>query len=293
MDKVVSEKSVDFDLLLQLAVIFVITQALGLFVAGLFLQNGLKATLINENPEDIANSLGLIVWIILFSGILLLLMKFLKEKFLYIVLKIIESLAVFGTSYLIVSVFLFTFAGMGAEADVIGIAFGVLLVASRIFFAKNVLLRNISSVFATAGAGALIGVSLGVWPVIVLLILLSAYDFIAVFKTKHMVSLAKGVTSKNLSFTYALPTPKHQFELGTGDLVMPLVFASSVLAHSQLTAPFPNYFIPSVVVLLASYIGLVITLDYVSRRPGTALPALPPQTALMLFAFALLKLVGF
>ena len=163
----------------------------------------------------------------------------------------------------------------------------------RVFFAKDVLLRNITSVLATAGAGALIGVSLGVLPVIVLLILLAAYDFNAVFKTKHMVSLAKNVTSKNLSFTYALPTPEHQFELGTGDLVMPLVFASSVLAVSQQTFSFPFYFVPSLVILFASYIGLAITLDYVSRKPGTALPALPPQTALMLFAFALLKLAGF
>ena len=294
MGKTVSEMPINTSLLLQLTVIFIITQGLGLIVAGLFLQNNLHATLLTENPEDIENSLGLIVWIVVFSGILLLLMRFLKEKMLYLVLKTIESLAIFGTAYLILSVIIFTATGNAEFSDIAGICFGILLVALRIIFAKNVLLRNITSVFATAGAGALIGVSLGIWPTIVLLVLLSAYDFIAVFKTKHMVRLAKSVTSKNLSFTYALPTPSHQFELGTGDLVMPLVFASSALTYSQAAgAPYPAYFIPSIVILIASYIGLIATLHYVSRHEGTALPALPPQTALMLVAFAITKVAGF
>ena len=293
MDKSVSESPFNMNLLLQLTVIFIITQALGLVVAGMFLQNDLRATLITDNPEDIENSIGLIIWIIVFSGILLVMIKYLKERMLYLVLKAIESLAIFGTAYLISSVFIFTATGSVGISDFAGMLFGLLLVAARIIFASNVLLRNITSVFATAGAGALIGVSLGVWPVIVLLVLLSIYDFIAVFKTKHMVKLAKSVTSKNLSFTYALPTPKHQFELGTGDLVMPLVFASSVLTYSQMTTPYPNYFLPSIVILFASYIGLIVTLNYVSKHVGSALAALHPKPALMLATFAVLKVAGF
>ena len=280
-------------LIVQLTIIFIITQALGLIVAGLFIQNDLKAQLLTGDSEDVLNSVGLIVWIIIFSGILLVMIKFLREKTLYYILKVIESLAIFGTSYLIFSVIIYTLTSNGIAADIAGIGLAVVLVGLRILFSGNVALRNVTSVFATAGAGALIGVSLGVLPVVVLLVLLAAYDFIAVFKTKHMVQLAKTVTSKNLSFTYALPTPKHQFELGTGDLVMPLVFASSVLTHSQLTMPYPDYYIPSIVILLASYIGLIVTLNYVSKREGTALPALPPQTALMLATFAVLKVAGF
>ena len=126
-----------------------------------------------------------------------------------------------------------------------------------------------------------------------LLVLLSVYDYVAVFKTKHMVTLAKSVTKKNLSFTYALPTKEHQFELGTGDLVMPLVFATSVLASTKPLYPFPQYLVPPTLILLASLTGLILTISYLSKRIGKALPALPPQTALMIAAFFLSKLIGF
>src|SRR3989338_4603794 len=131
--------------------------------------------------------------------------------------------AVFSTSWIVASVFV---------GDLIGIAFAILLTASRIVLSENLLLRNAASIIAIIGAGALLGVSLGVVPVIVFVILLSAYDFIAVFKTKHMVTLAKAMTKKNLAFTIALPTKEHKFELGTGDLVVPLVFASAVLQEA-------------------------------------------------------------
>src|SRR3989344_7206413 len=179
------------------------------------------------------------------------------------------------------------------ESGLVILGLALLLVLSRILLSKNVFLRNVSSIVAAAGGGALVGASLGVVPVIVFLVLLSIYDFIAVFKTKHMVTLAKGITKKNLSFTYALPTKEHQFELGTGDMVIPLAFAASVLGATSKTIPEPYNFIPSIAILIASLAGLIITLNYASLKTGRALPALPLQTILMLIAFGLAKLAGF
>jgi len=272
-------------LITQLALIFVLTQALGLFVGDFLSDQGISSTLITDDPDDVENSVGLIVWILVFTAILLAMLKFAPDWFLTIFLKAVESFAIFGTTIIVLLPFFLT------DLLILLIALGMVL--SRILFRKNILLRNVTSIISAAGAGALIGASLGVIPIIVFIILLSIYDFIAVFKTKHMVALAKGITKMNLSFTYALPTKKHQFELGTGDLVIPLAFAVSVLAHTKLTVIYPFNFVPSLAILFASFSGLALTLHYASLKKGRALPALPLQTFLMIFAFTISKVAGF
>ncbi len=273
----------DKKLFLQLAVIFFSTQIIGLATSQFLISQDVSVQLINDDKESVENSFGLIAYILLFTGLLLIFTRLFKGQPLYFLLKAFELLAIFGTSLLVFALF----------GDLVSLVLAVTLVGLRIVFQKNVPLRNISSIVATAGAGALIGVSLGIIPLIVVMILLAVYDYIAVFKTKHMVEIAKSVTSKNLSFTFALPTKEHQFELGTGDIVMPLAFASSIFAKTSTQMDFPFYFITPALIMIASFVGLVLTLGYLSKRIGIALPALPPQTVLMLIVFFAASLLGF
>lgn len=270
-------------LLARLAVVFFAAQILGILTAQNLLANDISVTIVNEDKESIDNSVYLIGQILVFTAVLLVLVRILKGRKIYYLLKALESLAVFGTGLLVFSIL----------NEMIALVLAVLLVATRIAYPNNVQLRNISSIVSTAGVGALIGVSLGVIPVVVFMVLLAIYDYIAVFKTKHMVEIAKNVTSKNLSFTFALPTKEHQFELGTGDIVIPLTFAVSILAEKKAMFAFPQYFFTPALVIAASFAGLVLTLGYLSKRIGTALPALPPQTILMLVVFLAASFFGF
>lgn len=272
-------------LLSQLVLIFIITQTLGLYAGSHLMQEGVKATIVNEDPESVDNSIGLLAWILISTGALLLILRFAPEWLMYIFLKAIESLAIWASALIV----LFP-VDISVE---LALGLATLLVALRILLKKNILLRNVSSIIATAGAGALIGASLGVVPLLVFLVLLAAYDFIAVFKTKHMVTLAKGITGKNLSFTFALPTKEHQFELGTGDLVVPLAFAVSVLGATRHATPYPFNFVPVAAILAASLAGLLITLNEASKRKGVPLPALPLQSALMAVVFIATKIIGY
>jgi presenilin-like A22 family membrane protease len=140
---------------------------------------------------------------------------------------------------------------------------------------------------AAAGAGPLIGYNFGIIPVALFLVILAGYDIIAVFYTKHMVTLAKGITKKNLAFTFALPTKEHDFELGTGDMVIPLVFAVSVLVETTQHFSFPFALISPVIILWGSLTGLLLTIQYSSTHVGKALPALPLQTAIMFLMLGL------
>jgi len=271
-------------LLAKLFALFLVAQVLGIAV-GIGLIGDIASgeleqpTIVSDNPDDPINALALIAGILFFTGLMLGFMFFFKGAKLF---RLMEFIVVFTASLIVFDTIL-----PGAS-----LLFAVQLVALRLLFPENVLVRNAAAIISVAGVGALIGVTLGVIPVLVFLILLSVYDFIAVFKTKHMVKLAKGISGRNLAFTIAIPTRKHRFELGTGDLVLPLVFAVSVMKANQ-AAGFPGYAVPAAMVLAASLIGLLLTIAYVSKHVGKALPALPPQAVLMIAAWALSKAIGF
>ncbi len=268
----------------KMVLLFTVTQLIGLGVGTVLIGeiasgNLEQPTIITDNPDDPVNALGLIAGIIFFTGFLLLFMLFFKGAKLF---RLMELFVLFTASVIVFASFIPEMA----------FTFTIYLIALRLLFPKNVLIRNVAAVISIGGVGALIGVSLGVMPVLVFLILLSVYDFIAVFKTKHMVTLAKGITGKNLAFTVAIPTEEHQFELGTGDLVLPLVFAVSVMKAGQHLG-YPLYLVPALMVLAASLIGLLLTINYLQTRIGKALPALPPQAILMIAAWLLSKALGF
>ncbi|MBI4044575.1 MAG: hypothetical protein HY392_02605 [Candidatus Diapherotrites archaeon] len=273
----------DKKLFVQLFIVFFATQAIGLITAQNLIAQDVSVTIVNEDKESVENSFGLFGYILVFTALLLVLLRLLRGKRLFFVLKALEIMAVFSTSVIVFSVI----------SETVGIIAGIALVIFRIALPKNVWLRNAASVIAGAGAGALIGVSIGVLPVIVFIILLAAYDYIAVFKTKHMVEIAKNVAPQNMSFTYALPTKEHQFELGTGDIVIPLAFASSVLSENMQAIAPPAHIVAPLLIILASFAGLFLTLEYLSKRIGMALPALPPQTILMIIVFGIARASGF
>ncbi len=268
----------------KLVLIFVLAQVIGLAVGANLISEIASGemeqpVIFSDNPDDPVNAIFLIGGILFFTVVLLVFMTFFKGPGLF---RLFEIFVVFTASIIVFATFF---------PEAIAFVFAVELIALRLLLPKSVFIRNIAAVISVAGVGALIGVSLGVIPVLVFLILLSVYDFIAVFKTKHMVKLAKGISGKNLAFTLAIPTEEHQFELGTGDLVLPLVFAVSVMKAS--TAPHPFYLVPAAMVLVASIIGLLFTINWVGKHIGKALPALPPQAVLMILAWLASIALGF
>lgn len=271
----------DTKLIAQLAGYFIIVNVLGLVVGHYLILQDVQPIIINDNPNDIVNSFGLLGYMLVGTIIILVAIKFFPDKVLYWFLKGLEAMALLFSTLIVMIAFF-------PEAYALFLAMVIIVI--RIFFPQYLIWRNISSTLATVGVGALLGASIGVWPVIVFLVLLAVYDYVAVFRTKHMVTMAKAVAKKNLSFTFALPTSKHQFELGTGDLVMPLVFSVAILGES-LDAGWiwPYAVIPSLAVLLASFAGLAFTLDYGSKNVGKALPALPLQVGLMVLMYGILK----
>jgi presenilin-like A22 family membrane protease len=247
-------------LLAQFTVIFLSTQIIGLYTGAAYLDffrvNQEERAF--EDPGNVGNSFYLFGYVLAGTVFLLLLIRFFKRD---IIFKILEAIVIFTSSTVVFSVFL-PFELM---------LFFSLALAILKFLKPTLILQNIASVVAVSGAGALLGSSLGVIPILTFMALLSVYDFISVFYTKHMVTLAKAVVSKKLSFTVAMPTKVHTFQLGTGDLFIPLMLSVSTLGSFGLAH--------ALFVSLGALIGFYALFIYASKTPGRALPALPPICA--------------
>ncbi len=151
---------------------------------------------------------------------------------------------------------------------------------------------DVSGVLIAAGASALFGVSLAIIPTIILLVLLAIYDFISVYKTKHMVRLAEGVMDLKLPIMFVLPRrwgyqyrqasgkiepgqEREAYFMGLGDAVMPTMLAVS--ANAFLKAPgiwFINYpALGAMIGTLVSYAALMY-LVVAAKKPQAGLPFL-------------------
>ena len=146
----------------------------------------------------------------------------------------------------------------------------------------NFFSHNIPELFIYSGFTLIFLELVTIPTAILLLLIVSVYDMIAVWKTKHMITLAKGfVESKNFtgfSFNYAKKkTQFHQAILGGGDIFFPLLFASVVLLEKTLLS--------SILVMIGALVGLMVLFAF--SKPKRAYPAMPFITAGALLGFGL------
>ena len=198
-------------------------------------------------------------------------------------LRIFFLLALFSGTLITLNIFL---------SNVLSFILSLFLVVIYSFY-PYVWFHNLILILTLPGIAAVLGASLSPYLVVALLIFMSVYDYIAVYKTKHMVKMAKAMIAGRAIFAMIYPEHWHGFKshldrahpgegfmmLGTGDFVFPIVMATSA------------YFISALVawtVLVSSLFGLllmhiVFSLQKV-RRP---MPALPPLAAFAILGFLL------
>lgn len=219
-----------------------------------------------SNPNDPFNSLYLFVMLIISTSLILLTIKLRKRILVYI-----EYFSVFVLLSLFFSFFFPTSASLILSAILI-------LLNTKI---KNPLFKNFLSVLSVYSAASILGISLGVLPSLIFGTLLSVYDFISVFITKHMVFLARELITRPSFFMLTFPAKrnrkvsmgKHKVKLnfhsiGTGDFLVPLTFSISLL---------PSYGVfSSLTSLIFSSCMLFFLLYFQStRKKPTVYPALP------------------
>ncbi|HHQ45547.1 MAG TPA: hypothetical protein ENN13_05400 [Candidatus Altiarchaeales archaeon] len=218
-----------------------------------------------ENPESLSAGVGVFAYIIAATAIFLVLIKLGLKK-----------LISFG-------VYLSLFAGVLISTSTylggLSIIFSAILIL-LFRFRRTLLVLNATLVLSVAGIGGILGSNLGFTPAILLLLLLAAYDIIAVFGTKHMVTLAKAA-EEGIPLMISIPASEGKnIGLGTGDLAIPITFCVSLIySHGMATAAFT---------MLGGLVGLVSLFIFGMKRRGMVLPALPPITLGLLIGFGIM-----
>jgi len=150
------------------------------------------------------------------------------------------------------------------------------------WFVKPTLLNhNFLMVVGLAGVGGMVGLQMSPVIVVIILAILAAYDFIAVYKTRHMVKMAESMIESETIIGLIIPSSEKQFMesvpnsetrrkfviLGGGDLAIPLMLAVSFI---------PQGMIKVLIVAAFSLLGIILSfLIFYSQKSKEAIPALP------------------
>lgn len=283
---------------------FLAVQLLGLYVGAVMTGNSQQPEFQDMNvtptkdPGSTWNSLYFLFAIVLGAVFLILLIKYYRGAFVF---RGIETLIIFVASYVVFFAVLYS---LGIpQFDLIALIGAFLLAALKYRMPS---LKNPAAIISSAGVGALFGFSLNIVPAMLFIIGLSVYDYVAVFYTKHMLTLAREMGKRNMSFSVSVEstqrrkaTPaevkqmtvkakemkaegkkpeapkdyveeKTHLELGTGDLSIPLMLSVSAYKAGGITL--------ALGASIGALVGLYFVLDYVFSRK-TFLPALPPISA--------------
>jgi len=162
----------------------------------------------------------------------------------------------------------------------ISIVAAILLAIFKVF-KSNVILHNFTELFIYSGLAIIFVPILNLFAIIGLLILISIYDFIAVRKTKHMVSMAKFQSKTKVFAGLLIPYGKKEAILGGGDIGFPLLFAGVVLKIYGV--------LPAIIV--AIFAALALFYLFMISKKDTFYPAMPFITVGCLLGYAISLLI--
>jgi presenilin-like A22 family membrane protease len=279
-----------------------------------------------EDPTAIENPFFFILILLVFTGFLLLLIKFNLKK----VIAVIIGLSIFLTFVYIFWALVYAVIGDSSFSQTILFTIAIaqfiftLTIARFIILTLSILATVLLYVYPewyvidglgiliAAGVAAIFGSSLVWYLVVLLLVLLAVYDAISVYKTKHMITLAEGVIDLKTPILFVIPKRRDYsfirdgvgklddggeraaFIIGMGDLIMPSILVVSANVFLQGWRLFGIINLPALGAMIGSLAGLAVLLHFVSSgKPQAGLPPLNGGTILgFLAGYAIMMSMG-
>ena len=155
-------------------------------------------------------------------------------------------------------------------------------------YRPNIIIHNFSEIFIYGGLAAILVNIFNLFGAFMLLIAISAYDYVAVFRTKHMIKLAEFQSQSRvfagLFIPYEMPKsigkksskgePKKSVAvLGGGDIGFTLIFAGVVMKYLMLQNSVLTGFLKTLIIPVFVSIALLILL--VKGQQSKFYPAMP------------------
>lgn len=176
--------------------LFLLVQVGALALVQPFMDAGYQTV---EDPSDPTNSVVYVGAILVATAFMLVAMRFGVDQLL-------QGLVIFASVFLAFYVFsvvvpdVVTVAGVNVPAALAALGLGAGLLAYPEWYVIDA-----AGVVMGAGAAGLFGISFGLLPAVVLLVVLAVYDAVSVYGTEHMLTLASGVMDLKLPVVLVVP----------------------------------------------------------------------------------------
>ena len=185
-----------------------------------------------------------------------------------------------------------------AFINVIAAGILALIISFLRLYKPNIIIHNLSEIFVYGGLAAFVVNIFNVFGVFMLLIFISLYDYIAVFRTKHMIELAKFQSKSRVFAGLFIPYEQGKISfrahdslksgikkktsisskksvaiLGGGDIGFTLIFAGVVMKNLMLVDLVLIGFLKTLIIPICTTIALLFLL--IKGQQNKFYPAMP------------------
>lgn len=280
--------------ILAMAAIFVIAQLGAILMAASVLGPQER---VFSNPDDPLIPVYYIIAIIGFTFVVLFIIKKKRES----LVRVVFLGAVIYTIFFVLLIVTATIFPTTGIIGILPLPLSILvtgIIGYMLLKKPEWYVVDSAGIIMAIGVIGILGISLSILPVLILLILLAIYDAVSVYGTKHMVSLAEGVTEMKLpillvvpkkrGYSYIESKPLHeQLEkgeereamfMGLGDVIIPgvlVISAFSYLPEDVMISGVPGRLIVAMGTMVGALAGFAMLMRFVMRgRPQAGLPLL-------------------
>jgi presenilin-like A22 family membrane protease len=267
-----------------MAFVLLLVQLIAVALSKPFDVNQIKAF---SNPEATSNVIYWVAIILVFTAFILVVIKLNKKWMIqaFILFTVVSTLY-----YVFFAVFSYFLPPITNFILTLILSIGLTIVLHKF---PEWYVIDIIGVIIGAGAASIFGISLDIIPTLLLLVLLAVYDYIAVYRTKHMIALAEGVMDLRLPILLVIPKhwnysfltekfdkeEREAFFMGLGDAVMPtllVVSANFFVKAASYTLPIVGPVnIPAIGAIIGTFAGFSVLMGFVMKgKPQAGLPFL-------------------
>ncbi len=263
-----------------MAFMLLLVQLIAIALSEPFEKNDMKAF---SNPEATSNVIYWVAIILVFTAFILVVIKLNKKWIIQAFILFTVTSTLYYVFYAIFSAFLAP--GLNFILTIIlSIALTVILYKFPEWYVIDII-----GVIIGGGAASIFGISLAIIPTLLLLVLLLVYDYIAVYRTKHMITLAEGVMELRLPILFVIPKrwgysfltekfdkeEREAFFMGLGDAVMPTILVISANTFSSAVPFIAGVNLPAVGAIVGTFVGFFVLMGFVMKgKPQAGLPFL-------------------
>ena len=214
--------------------LFLAAQFIGLYIVDLYSVQELPFGIERPEFQEEVSYIPLIIAVAIATGLALLLIKWGAQR-------------IWKIWFFLASLYLLTIAFGAFVSQSVALG-GAILFTSLRYFRPSIISHNFVELFVYSGIAALFVPILSILSISILLLTIIVYDAIAVWKTKHMIKLAKFQAKAKVFAGLAIPYDRKTITdkktkkkvkaftktaiLGGGDIGFPMLFAGVVLKET-------------------------------------------------------------